>query len=212
MRDQAEKQRCYKKIWKRVKGVYDEGFCVSEHNLQAVLYAEFRKELSSDSHVVVEPTWERADGNAFPDLVIVEGGKITDIFELKFVPHYDAEWKKDIKKLFSYITKHNERPPQYLVRLDPKTGQWKDPLPVQEGCCLHFVAVAQRDSKNSTAVWPEKLKNKVREEGTDNEKWNHWFGRTGTDDGEWGIEFAWSATKQAADCGAALKLRGTKPR
>ena len=31
MRDQAEKQRRYKKIWKRVKGVYDEGFCVSEH-------------------------------------------------------------------------------------------------------------------------------------------------------------------------------------
>ena len=196
MRDQAEKQRRYKKIWKQVKGVYDEGFCVSEHNLQAVLYAEFRKELSSDSHVVVEPTWEMADGNAFPDLVIVEGGKITDIFELKFVPHYDAKWKKDIKKLFSYIKKHNERPPRYPVRLDPKTGKWEAHLPVQEGCCLHFVAVAQRDrrrpgrdSKNSTAVWPEKLKNKVRKWNTDNEKWNHWFGRTGTDDGEWDIEF-----------------------
>ena len=74
---------------------------MSEHGLQAVLYEELRKELSSDSHVVVEPTWKIADGKAFPDLVIVEGEKITDIFELKFVPHYDAEWE-DIKKLFCY--------------------------------------------------------------------------------------------------------------
>ena len=125
MRDQAEKQRLYKETWKRVKGVYYEGFCVSEHNLQAALYAELRKELSSDSHVVVEPTWEIADGKAFPDLVIIEGGEITDIFELKFVPHHNAEWKEDIEKLFSYTEKPDERHLRHPVRLDPKTGQWK---------------------------------------------------------------------------------------
>ena len=189
MRDQAEKQRLYKETWKRVKGVYYEGFCVSEHNLQAALYAELRKELSSDSHVVVEPTWEIADGKAFPDLVIIEGGEITDIFELKFVPHHNAEWKEDIEKLFSYTEKPDERHLRHPVRLDPKTGQWKADFPVQEGCWRHFVAVAQRASKNSTAVWPEKLKKEVRKWNTDNEKWNHWFGRTGTNDGEWDIEF-----------------------
>ena len=30
MCDQAEKQRLYKEIWQRVKGVYCKGFCVSE--------------------------------------------------------------------------------------------------------------------------------------------------------------------------------------
>ena len=179
MRDQAKKQRLYKKIWKRVKGEYLKGFCVSEHDLQAVLYAEIRKKLSSDSHVVIEPTWEMADGNAFPDLVIVEGEKITDIFEFKFVPHYDAEWKEDIKKLFRYTEKRDERHPQYPVRLDPKTGQWDADFPVQEGCWRHFVVVARRDSDNSTAVWPDALKKEVRKCNTDNEKWNHWFGRTG---------------------------------
>ena len=33
MRDQAEKQRLYKEIWLRVKGVYCKGFCVSERGL-----------------------------------------------------------------------------------------------------------------------------------------------------------------------------------
>ena len=186
MRDQAEKQRRYKKIWKRVKGVYDEGFCVSEHNLQAVLYTELRKELSSDSHVVVEPTWEMADGNAFPDLVIVEGRKITDIFELKFVPQGYATWNRDIENLFRYIKKHDEHSPRYPVRFNPTTGQWEDPLPVQDGCCLHFVVVARHDAE---AVCTEDLKKEVRKWNNDNKKWNHWFGCTGTGDGEWGIEF-----------------------
>ena len=190
MRDQAEKQRLYKKIWQRVKGVYRKGFCVSERGLQAALYTELQKELSSDSHVVVEPTWTTFDGKvAKPDLVIVEGEKITDIFELKFVPHYDAEWKEDIKKLFRYTEKRDERHPQYPVRLDPKTGQWDADFPVQDGCLLHFVVVARRDSANSTAVWPDALKKEVRKWNTDNEKWNHWFGRTGANDGEWDIEF-----------------------
>ena len=187
MRDQAERQRRYKEIWDRVKRVYYKGFCVSEHGLQAVLYEELRKELSSDSHVVVEPTWKIADREVFPDLVIVEGEKITDIFELKFVPHdYRVNGEEEIKKLFRYIKKRDEQYPRYPVCLDPKTGKWKECFPVQDGCLLHFVVVARHDAE---AVWPDDLKNKVRE-CTDNEKWNHWFGRTGTDDGEWDIEFA----------------------
>ena len=190
MRDQAEKQRLYKEIWQRVKGVYYEEFCVSEWGLQAALYAELRKELSSDSHVVVEPTWNTFDGKCpRPDLVIVERGEITDIFELKFVPHGYAEWKEDTKKLFRYIKQIDGRDPRYPVRLDPKTGQTgqEDYFPVQDGCLLHFVVVARHDAE---AVWPADLKKEVRKWNTDNEKWNHWFGRTGTNDGEWGIEFA----------------------
>ena len=185
MCDRAEKQRLYKEIWQRVKGVYCKGFCVSERGLQAALYTELQKEMSSDSHVVVEPTWDTGNREvARPDLVIVEREKITDIFELKFVPHNYVEWEQDIETLFRYIKKRGER---YPVCLDPKTGQWEDSLPVQDGCLLHFVVVARHDAE---AVWPDDLKKEVRKWNTDNEKWNHWFGRTGTDDGEWGIEFA----------------------
>ena len=89
MCDQAEKQRLYKEIWQRVKGVYCKGFCVSERGLQVALYAELRKERASDIHVVVEPIWDTGNREvAKPDLVIVEREKITDIFELKFVPHH----------------------------------------------------------------------------------------------------------------------------
>ena len=185
MCDQAEKQRLYKEIWQRVKGVYCKGFCVSERGLQAALYAELRKERASDIHVVVEPIWDTGNREvAKPDLVIVEREKITDIFELKFVPHHYARWARDIEKLFRYVKKCGER---YPVCLDPKTGQWEDSLLVQDGCLLHFVVVARHDAK---AIWPDDLKKEVRKWNTDNEKWNHWFGRTGTDDGEWGIEFA----------------------
>ena len=188
MRDQEEKQRLYKKIWQQVECEYRKGFCVSERGLQAALYTELQKELSSDSHVVVEPTWNTLDGKvAKPDLVIVEGRKITDIFELKFVPHGYAEWKRDIEKLFRYIKKHNERPLRYPVRLDPNTGQWEDSLSVQDRCLLHFVVVARHDAE---AVCTEDLKKEVRKWNNDNKKWNHWFGCTGTGEGEWGIEFA----------------------
>ena len=189
MRDQAEKQRLYKKIWQQIKCVYRKGFCVSERGLQAALYAELQKELSSDIHVVVEPTWNTVDKKVTkPDLVIVEGEKITDIFELKFVPHdYRVPGKEDIEKLFRYIKKHDERYPRYPVCLDPKTGEWKEYFPVQDGCLLHFVVVARHDAE---AVYPVDLKEKAPELNTDNEKWNHWFGRTGDSDGKWDIEFA----------------------
>ena len=190
MRDQAEKQRRYKEIWQKVKGVYRKGFCVSERGLQAALYAELRKELSSDSHIVIEPTWEMVDKKVRPDLVIVEGEKITDIFELKFVPHNYAKWRRDIEKLFRYIKKRDDGYPQHPVRLDPKTGQTgqEDHLSVQDGCLLHFVVVARH---NAEAVYTSSLKKKVRELNTDNKKLNHWFGRTGNGDGKWGIEFAY---------------------
>ena len=126
MCDQAEKQRLYKKIWQRVECEYRKGFCVSERGLQAALYAELRKKLASDIHVVVEPTWNTADGEVRrPDLVIVEGGKITDIFELKFVPRGYAMWQEDIENLFRYIEKIDGRYPRYPVCLDPKTGKWE---------------------------------------------------------------------------------------
>ena len=175
MCDQAEKQRLYKKIWQQVECEYRKGFCVSERGLQAALYAELRKKLASDIHVVVEPTWNTADGEVRPDLVIVKGEKITDIFELKFGRDEYPEFEGDIDKLFRYIKKDDGRYPRYPVCLDPKTGERKEYFPVQDVCLLHFVVVARHDAE---AVWP------------DNEKLNHWFGRISNGDAAWDIEFA----------------------
>ena len=184
MCDQTEKQRPYKKIWQQVESVYRKGFCVSERGLQAVLHAELRKELPNDSHVVVEPTWNTFDGRvARPDLVIVEGGEITDIFELKFVPRGYSTWRRDIERLFRYIEKRDEQYPRYPVCLDPKTGQREDSLPVQDGCLPHFVVVARHDAE---AV----CTSSVRALNADNKNLCHWVGCTGDGNGNWDIECA----------------------
>lgn len=172
MPNQAEKKGLYKKIWKRLKKEYLTGFCVSERGLQAALYTEFRKTLPTVS-VVAEPKWTVGSKPMTPDLVIVEKGRITDIFELKFKPHYYVPWKKDIEKLCCYVKKSDER---YPVRLDPETGQWKEDLPVQKGCLLHFVEVGKRRRPRDPLPTDKNL--------------YHWFGCTSKDDDEWDIKLA----------------------
>ena len=170
MLNQAKKKGLYKKIWKRLKKEYLAGFCVSERGLQAALYAELRKTLP-DVSVVVEPKWEVDSNPMTPDLVIVEEEIITDIFELKFKPHYYVPWKKDIEKLCCYAKKSDKR---YPVRLEPETGQWKESLPVQGGCLLHFVEVGKRRRPKDPLPTDKNL--------------NHWFGCTSKDDNAWDIK------------------------
>lgn len=67
-----------------------------------------------------------------PDLVIIEGGKITDIFEIKFVPQGYPVWEQDIGRLRGSINPEA----RYHVRLNPQAGQWDLYLRVQEGGCL----------------------------------------------------------------------------
>ena len=161
----------YQNSWTQVQQAYCGGFMVSERGLQAVLYSALQAHLPG-VHVVVEPTWTMVDGTQkTPDLVIIEGGEITDIFEIKFVPHGDAIWECDITKLHAYVVGN----PQYPVQLNPPTGQWDQYLPVQAGCCLHFVVIANHTAQ---AVWPPLP-------GINGIK--HWFGRVGGAGG-WGIE------------------------
>lgn len=165
------RMKTYRKIWKQVQQAYNGGFIVSERGLQAVLYGELQTRLRG-VHVVVEPTWTMADGTKKkPDLVIIEGGEITDIFELKFVPHYRALWRGDLEKLRAYIGNT-----QYDVRLTPQTGQWAARrLPVRADCCLHFAVIA----RYGRAV--------VRLSG--HTGINHWYGRVGSAS-RWDIRFA----------------------
>ena len=122
---------------------------------------------------VVEPMWE----SRTPDLVLVEGNKITDIFELKFVPHHYAQWKPDVKKLLCYREQSDKR---YPVQLTPETGQWGECHRLRDGCLLHFVVVSKHDAE---AVCPKIVR-----------EWksgiNHWFGGIGEGGGTWDIEFA----------------------
>ena len=121
-----EKQTLYTKVW---SGLYDEyscGFLVSERGLQAELYAKLRMEIPH-ARIIVEPTWETIGGKTCrPDLVVVEGGRITDVFELKFAPHYYPRWKDDVAKLRRYVAESGK----YPVSLDKTTGHWVNYLSV----------------------------------------------------------------------------------
>ena len=167
----------YRNSWAWVRQAYEDGFIVSEHGLQAALYCALRTNLPPSIQIVAEPTWTVGGNNRRPDLVLVEDGSITDIFELKFEPHAYPNWEEDADRLRLYV--ESAPAPQYPVRIDPKTGKWADPLPVQTGCRLHFVAVAQYDAR---AV-------KQRPNPITNLHINHWYGRIGGE-GEWDIYFA----------------------
>ena len=205
-----DRKRVYLEIWSRIEDSYFDSYMVSEHGLQAALYEEFRKTLPN-VHVVVEPTWNVGNEQMKPDLVIVEKGQITDIFELKFVPHYyvqDDELERDIQKLLLYGTNPDEG---YPVRVGPNIGQYieEENLPVRNNCRLHFVAVARHvwvhggvhggAHRDVAAVWPKSLRGVVRAlKGENLELENnprvlsHWFGRVGGDtdeNREWSIAF-----------------------
>ena len=133
-----------------------------------------------------------------PDLVIAEKEQITDVFELKFKPHYKVE-RKDLETDIQKLPQYGARSP---VRLKPNTGQWREELPVRDDCRLHFVAVARHAWANNdvAAVWPKSLRGVVRalkEEDPQLRESNtrvlsHWFGRVGghTDERRgWSIEF-----------------------
>ena len=160
----------YQNSWTQVQQAYNGGFVVSERGLQAVLHGALQANLPG-VHIAVEPTWTMAGGGIlWPDLVLVEGGEITDIFELKFgLEHYPV-WQGDIAKLQNYVGN-----PGYHVRRDPQTGQWAPPLPVQAGCCLHFVVIANHTAEAVCPPLPGIT-------GI-----THWFGQVGGAGG-WGIQ------------------------
>ena len=177
-----DRKRVYLEIWSRIENLYFDGYMAYERTLQAALYAELRNTLP-DVHVVAEPVWEVGDqkDKRRPDLVIVEKGQITDIFELKI---WDPVFQGDVRKLLRYGA-NNET---YPVRWNPNTEQ-EEELPVQDSCRLHFVAVAKY---GFNAVWPESVRGCVRALREENPRvLSHWFGRVGGNTAErrkWSIE------------------------
>ena len=182
-----DRKRVYLEIWSRIENIYFNGYLASERTLQAALYTELRNTLP-DVNAVVEPTWNVGNDQMKPDLVIVEKGQITDIFELKFKPKPDdfPVFKEDIQHLLLYGANGNEA---YPVRRNINSGEWEENLPVWNGCRLHFVVVANCGAE---AVWPQDLRRGVPEAQNNPGRLNHWFGRVGGDTDErreWSIEF-----------------------
>ena len=182
----SHRKTVFEKLWNRVRDRYELGYCVSERGLQAALFFEISDSLQ-DSAVIVEPTWIIAGRLTIPDLVIVENDLITDIFELKFVPHGCADSKSDLKKLLSYRTDSEERHP---IHLDPQIGAWDRRMPIGRACQLHFVAVS---SYEAAAVWPESLPSEASDLAAGLHEITHWYGRVGgnTDkECQWGIQWS----------------------
>ena len=181
-RKEAISKHMCREVWARVRDLYNAEHIVSERGLQAAIYAELREKLSERMYIVVEPKWSEA--RVTPDLVICTQDEITDVFELKFVPHRYAEWKDDTEKLLSYVKKPTCRFP---VRLKKETGRWKACLPIGPDCRLHFVAVSRHDAE---AVWRESLENAMPCL-THHKTFHHWYGRVGCgeDRDKWCIQF-----------------------
>lgn len=147
----------YTAIWGALYDVYQAGFIGTERGLQAALYEAFLDAFPKNHrikpHISIEPPWKIAKGplageTVHPDMVVVNyDDEITDIFELKYQPHWKypkpEEWGRDILKLFSYV---NGKCLQYTTQIDSVSGQWleghMEPV-ISRDCKLHFVVVAQ---------------------------------------------------------------------
>ena len=142
----------FRQVWAHVREVYESRFCVYERGLQAALYCELRRAFPNRG-IVVEPQWHnQGPDKIIPDMVIVTGNEISDIFELKFAPHWmPDDVQNEIQKLLSYQGCEN-------VTLDPLTGQWDQRLPIRPNCRRHFVAVS---NLNLWAIPPEEISDQV---------------------------------------------------
>ncbi len=137
----------FRRVWARVRETYESGYMVYERGLQAALYEALRREFS-ERRVVAEPHWGEVENQQVPDLVMVSRNEISDIFELKFSPHWSlriGSIEHDMRKLLEY---NGEKP----VTLDPSTGQFDQYLQIRADCRRHCVVVTK---ENSRAVQPE---------------------------------------------------------
>ena len=188
-----DRKRVYLEIWSRIKKRYfgGDGYLFNEGTLQAELYAELRNTLPDDVYVVAAPRLKIGGDSKHPDLVIVEKGQITDIFEIKIWSR-DVLVQGDIEKLLRYGA-NNET---CRVRCNPNTGDWEGELPVFDSCRLHSVVVAWHENKavcpTSVREWVRDMRQETQALQENPRVLNHWFGRIGGDTDEtrkWSIEF-----------------------
>lgn len=161
-------------VWKKVREQYSLGSCVSERGLQALLYAEIRQEFP-EKKIIVEPRWSDSSGVYVPDIAIVNGDVVTDVFEIKFKPGSFPKHQDDIRKLIRYGTELQE----CAVSIDPLSGKSERVLRTSVDLRRHFVVVANNDA---AAVWSGDFARDVPELTQHLSSFYHWFGRIGAGD------------------------------
>lgn len=178
-----EQHQDYQCVWRQVANQFQTGDIVSERGLQAALYARLVTSFPLKA-VIVEPYWQCNGQPVIPDMIVVEDNRITEIFEIKFVPHGYPVFEPDLRKLCSYGRSPEEK---YYSKLDPDTGRWKTSLPVDTHCARHLVAVGREDA---AAVWPESIGAALEQHTVHTIPVNHWFGRVGQAvEKGWDIDF-----------------------
>ena len=167
----TDKLTRYQTVWAAVRHHYLTGSCVSERGLQTFLCWELMKEFP-ESRVVVEPDWKGHDRHYIPDVVMIEGGLISDVFEIKFVPHSYPKYKNDIEKLVAYRDWQRTFP----VAIDPATGKWEEPCTISKSLRIHFAVVGKHDAH---AVSTSSVLQEVERVAGRGSRFFHWYGQVG---------------------------------
>lgn len=182
-------------IWQNVRKQYEEGFCASERNLQAILFMHLSQQFKHENiRIIVEPQWEIGEDRAIPDIVMVENDDvITDVFEIKYAPHAYPRIDRDIEKLFNYSNMSRRFFP---VRIVPGNGKWVGKHPsISQNLRTHFVAIGKHDS---AAVCPESLFKRLPPTNDKCSTLFHWFGQACAESDKeslWGIALGKSDIK-----------------
>lgn len=119
-------------IWKAIYSTYKKGICLSERNLQAIMFSELQK--IHENTVIVEPSWWIDSKTYRPDIVVIRDNSIVQIFELKFsvvVKLQDSvtkKWVDDIEKLKVYFQNRTKTTngTHYFIQLDPEKGKYNN--------------------------------------------------------------------------------------
>jgi len=138
------------KIWEGdIEQEYNNGTLCSERALQSELYRRLRDELPKEYTVWVEPAIriiiEEKKRTIKPDILISKENEIVTVIELKYVPHYYANFIGDLKKL-DHIAKQKSDY-KFKLRTYPMTGKYDDNyFQFSKGALLVFAVIANNEA------------------------------------------------------------------
>ena len=133
-------------VWEEAEADYRMGIVNSERCLQACLYRAARDQLR-DVKPFVEPglLYEQRRGyELVPDLVLCKGNAVLSVIEIKFVPHWYPNYKRDVSKFNRLWERRNKG---HQIPIEPETGRWIDTeLRIKGDTCFVFAVIAQHDA------------------------------------------------------------------
>jgi len=135
-------RQLFEECWKEIVGAYQNGRINSERTLQAKLFSALERRLPKSAVVLCEPTIDlQKVGTVIPDVVVVDGGEVCAVVELKFVPHHFPLYKGDLEKLQAY----GRAADRFLLMVEPISGKFTTAeFRFSTQCLLVFGAVGQK--------------------------------------------------------------------